>query len=427
MIRDISIRRFKSAEKVDISLGRVTVLIGENGSGKSNILEAIALLGAAAADKLDNEFLVNRGIRVTDAQLMLSAFQNGHGPAKRSGAVKLSATSDSKRTLSLDLSPLSDRWSAIVTPGRKFNVTVSQTEESEEEGKDAPTISTPEELLRLLPKPKVTTKDGEVSLSFGPVKAAKGVPKEVIERVKQVLLESVDAAFSQTVRTRAEKELHCSRFLIYAPENTALRRFEEEGQIQPVGIRGEGLFKMLQTFGTADQRERLKELKHSLELVGWFFDFSVPKDLAPGENRLCIYDRYLKPKMNFDQRSANEGFLFLIFYFAVLLSEATPPFFAIDNIDASLNPKLCAELMRRVCTLAKKYDKQIVVTTHNPAILDGLNLNDDEQRLYTVFRNSEGRTKVRQIQPPKPQPGKTPMKLSDAFLQGFIGGLPKNF
>ena len=34
-------------------------------------------------------------------------------------------------------------------------------------------------------------------------------------------------------------------FLIYSPENTALRTFEKEGQIQPLGINGEGLLKLL--------------------------------------------------------------------------------------------------------------------------------------------------------------------------------------
>jgi predicted ATP-dependent endonuclease of OLD family len=52
----------------------VTVLIGENGSGKSNILEAIAFAAGAAANKLDNEYLANRGIRVAEDNWMRSAF-----------------------------------------------------------------------------------------------------------------------------------------------------------------------------------------------------------------------------------------------------------------------------------------------------------------------------------------------------------------
>jgi AAA15 family ATPase/GTPase len=74
MIQEITIENYKSIQSLSIELGRVTVFIGENGCGKSNILEAIALGSAAAADKLDNEFLAPRGIRVTDPKLMRSAF-----------------------------------------------------------------------------------------------------------------------------------------------------------------------------------------------------------------------------------------------------------------------------------------------------------------------------------------------------------------
>ncbi|MDP8935804.1 MAG: AAA family ATPase, partial [Cyanobacteriota bacterium] len=75
MIGEVRIKNYKSIQKLKLELGRVTVLIGENGCGKSNILEAIALASAAADDKLDNEFLASRGIRVTEPQLMRSAFE----------------------------------------------------------------------------------------------------------------------------------------------------------------------------------------------------------------------------------------------------------------------------------------------------------------------------------------------------------------
>jgi hypothetical protein len=83
--------------------------------------------------------------------------------------------------------------------------------------------------------------------------------------------------------------------------------------------------------------------------------------------------------------------------------------------------------MRRLVALAKKYDKQVLITTHNPAVLDGLDLNDDEQRLFVVYRNSEGHTKVRRATPPQPLGDEPPVKLSEAFLRGILGGLPQNF
>ena len=57
MIRKVRVNNYKSIPGLALDLGRVTVLIGANGSGKSNILEAIALASAAAQNKLDNEFL----------------------------------------------------------------------------------------------------------------------------------------------------------------------------------------------------------------------------------------------------------------------------------------------------------------------------------------------------------------------------------
>ena len=75
MIKQIEIENYKSIPSLELELGRVNVFIGENGSGKTNILEAVALGSAAAERKVDNEFLSNRGIRFTGGDLMCSAFE----------------------------------------------------------------------------------------------------------------------------------------------------------------------------------------------------------------------------------------------------------------------------------------------------------------------------------------------------------------
>jgi len=115
------------------------------------------------------------------------------------------------------------------------------------------------------------------------------------------------------------------------------------------------------------------------------------------------------------------------FYFALFVSDNTPDFFAIDNIDASLNPKLCRHLIKELVILGKKFNKQAILTTHNPAVLDGLNLDDSDQKLFVVYRNKLGYTKVKQILKPETPQGQEPVKLSEAFLRGYIGGLPKGF
>jgi len=54
-------------------------------------------------------------------------------------------------------------------------------------------------------------------------------------------------------------------------------------------------------------------------------------------------------------------------------------------------------------------------------------LNDPEQKLFLVYRNKLGHTAINQIEKPKPIENQEPIKLSEAFLRGYIGGLPKNF
>lgn len=130
-------------------------------------------------------------------------------------------------------------------------------------------------------------------------------------------------------------------------------------------------------------------------------------------------------KQFFDHRSANEGFFFLLFCFALFSTGLTPKFFAVDNIDASLNPKLCEKLTSELVPLSKENDRQVILTTHNPAVLDGLNLDDDEQRLFVISRDVDGATQVRRIS--KPRDTGEPVRLSELFLRGALGGLPKGF
>ncbi len=383
MIKEIRIQNYKSIQKLKLELGRVTVLIGENGCGKSNILEAIALASAAASDKLDNEFLAARGIRVTEPQLMRSAFE--------------------KENLALDImiSLLGQHKQELSFVLNNDNHPYSQWR-----NKEAGKLS----LLKL--RDFLKTFDGD--------------KEEFITKI--VNDENVFINIFQEPLSKVIDSMKIHNFLIYSPENYSLRIFEREEQIQPLGIYGEGLFKLLQVLSLEENQEKLTEIKKLLRLIDWFKDFELPRTYSEFEYSLQITDRYLDTDLSyFDQRSSNEGFLFLLFYFTLFISELTPNFFAIDNIDASLNPRLCRRLIQELVELAKKHDKQVIFTTHNPAVLDGLNLDDDEQRLLVISRNQLGYTKAKRIFKPKPLEGQEPVKLSEAFLRGYIGGLPKNF
>jgi len=80
MISTISIQSFKSIESLTIEIGQVNVFIGGNGSGKSNLLEAIGVLSAAADGKVTDQTLLQRGVRPGVPRLYKSAFAKKIAP-----------------------------------------------------------------------------------------------------------------------------------------------------------------------------------------------------------------------------------------------------------------------------------------------------------------------------------------------------------
>jgi predicted ATPase len=217
-------------------------------------------------------------------------------------------------------------------------------------------------------------------------------------------------------------------FVIFSPENSSLRIAEAESQIVPLGIKGEGLVRYLAVLSRQRNKAEINAIRRCLSLIGWFDGLSVKTDKKSLTTPMRISDSYLSEGVRYlDQQGANEGFLYLAFYFSLFVSDITPRFFAIDNVDASLNPKLCERLMRELVSLAALHDKQCLITTHNPAILDGLNLDDDSQRLFIVSRGRDGETRIRRFLKRRVEDSGPPVRLSEAFLRGTLGALPKGF
>lgn len=399
------------------------MLIGENGSGKSNVLEAITFASCATTNKLDDEILFHRGVRVTEYTRMISAFPETEAELKKKRRITFVVKGDKEEHLDCVVVPSRRKednsflkWQ-VSSPQMQLEFQIALNDE----GLRKDLYATFQEMAKQIKQESSSKQQFE---------------KEFENRIKKVLddIQPLAAELQRKIDKRVplaevSAKLGLADFLIFSPENSTLRSQPPEGAIQPLGTKGQGLFKLLQSFTDEKFKDRLADLQSRLHLFGWFDKFIPMDDAATKQASLQIHDRWLATdKATFDQRSANEGFLFVLFYFALLISWRTPKFFAIDNIDTALNPRLCSTLMEQIVELAKKHDKQVICTTHNPAILDGLDLQDGDQRLYTVRRDSEGHTVLRRVSAPEPQrKGELPVRLSEAFLRGLIGGLPDHF
>lgn len=76
MLEELKITRFKSVKNQVLSLGKVNIFIGGNGTGKSNLLEAIGLASACLGRGLGDSDIGSKGLRVTPSELMKSSFKN---------------------------------------------------------------------------------------------------------------------------------------------------------------------------------------------------------------------------------------------------------------------------------------------------------------------------------------------------------------
>lgn len=399
MISRIEIKNFKSISELSLDLGHVNVIVGENGCGKTNILEAIAFASNAMQGPINAE-TVGRKFRYVSPDFMLPAFADIQSTDvwDKLISVKAYAKEQEYKGVSALYDSNKKEWVNLETVTEDFRTAISLKQFKE----DHPVIF--EQLIQSL-------SDKEKFL-------------EALDAADVIKLFEVAPDLLRAYKNAVLEKPEMNSFIIYNPEESKLRQFSDESQIYPFGRNGEGLFQYLKEIHTGEKNEIMAHIVQYMSLLDWVDGMSIPEDMLSNEYRLKIGDKYLKESLHyFDQRSTNEGFLFLLFYMTLFSSPDTPPFFAIDNIESAFNPKLCTELIRNIVQLAKNNRKQVIMTTHSPYVLDGLDLSDDEQRLFVARRNKDGHTVIKRIPPVEG----LKMRLSEVWMKGMIGGLPDNF
>ena len=402
MINKIEIKNFKSIVDLKMDLGRINVIIGANGCGKTNILESFAFASAASQKKLDNEYLLARGIRIPGPQFVIPAFED------------LEETEYDKIAISI-FEGVSIRDIEV-----KFNKDSKKWEDASIVDVDRSIIELLNNLLDIYAKQKGL---GKIEYRDKDSEHVKGFLIEVLQKAISDNFPDFNPDMIPKLFDALYNNKSLPTFLIFSPDEIVLREQNTESPIKPLGIHGEGLFSFLKE-QMNNEKSLFEKLNEGLNLLDWFDGLDVPKDLLSNEAKLLIGDRYLKESLHFfDQRSTNEGFLYLLFYLTLFNSKETPSFFAVDNIEASFNPKLCMRLIRLLIELAKENDKQVILTTHSPFVLDALDLKDDEQRLFVARRDIDGHTRATRIK----HKAERTKKLSEVWMNGYIGGLPDNF
>lgn len=395
MLKSLTVRTFKSLVDVTVDLGLVNVFIGANGSGKSNFLEALGVLSAAADGRVDDRALLARGVRPGLPVLYKSAFPAGSG--KRIPPHLYFGASSEQASYEVTLhNPLTD----------------------------------PEPAWRF--KTELWKENGASLFVRRPTHATNANPERGLAALKAI----------ETAPGPALDLLGwLQSYVIFSPTTAVLRGVAPETQPRsPVGPSGGNLpraiLELLKQRRRDDSSRRI--CRDVLELVDWAESFGatttsrlpLSPTAAASDRVIRFRDRYMRKDRNIlSGYDASEGALYALFLSVVAGHDASPQLCAVDNADHGLNPRLARSLMARLCEWYLDVGgkpRQILLTTHNPLILDGLPLQDDRVRLFTVSRTSSGRTSIHPVllDDSLLEKAEEGWSLSRMWVMGHLGGVP---
>lgn len=362
----------------------MNLFVGANGSGKSNILEALGVLSAALSQGIDPTSLDLKGVRLSLPSLFKSAFKNHDLPK----TFKLEATFDHGKYLcgirAGSSSSFLEFFSESLYDGERqvFGRSMHGTRLHSVSG-DMPNFD-----------------------------------KNLVDSTRSVWsVISPLARISQELRDELEQ---FSQFAIFSPQTAIMRGLAIDTRVvEPLGLTGSGLATALNYIQGSMSDSTVRKALEVVWKPGWtnqvrtgpFNASIVPSQVRSGGALLYMRDKYMHADRNMlSAFDASEGTLYLIFVATLFAHPDTPKTFALDNVDGTLNPKLVraltAHVVDLVCNNFLSDKRQVFMTSHHPSSLDSFDIFNADHRIFVCSRANEegfirGSSRVKALLPPK--------------------------
>ena len=391
-IDQITIRDFKALKDLTFSPGHVNVFVGANGTGKSTILEALGVLSAAMTDRVDGNSLSRKGVRLSAPTLYKSAFRSD----KRSQTISFNIhwhyqnENALEYTLHLNTPSEDNAWryhsEALSQNGKQLWGRSGRSKENFDSYVGMMRTGKTETILKLQP---------------------------AVEPFRD--------------------------YAIYQPFTAALRGIvPDPQQAIPIGLSGGRLAEALEEILHEDDGDiylgdSIRIYADEIfDLIDWADSFSIGSptkervnSAIPVSRRVLEFkDRFLKESMKFTAYDASEGALYVLFMTCLALHPKAPAIFSVDNFDQAMHPRLARAFMRKLSEMIIRQGKTVFLTTHNPLVLDGLDLENDSIRLFTLNRSQKnGHVIISPVRITSDLVSDN-MPLSQLWTSGRIGGVP---
>ena len=378
------LRDFKNFERADLDLSApLTILLGRNGSGKTNLIEGVELLGA-----------IGRGVRLTDI-----TDPGRGGPLEvRGSVVSCPRFGTSRFGLRLDADlpfengrrrVLYDLEVAVARSGVRLHaerLTVDGRALIHARYAESGILEVVYENFRRGPNPHRQMSGERSALSrYSEVVAGSGSPAAKMESARKV----VDLVHG-----------HLLPALVLEPTPISMRdyvRMEANARLTPNGRNLSAILFGLSK-GTREQKDALQRITDAIHQIPeepflriGFVD-TIAGDVLAGFE----IDRTSKWNGSrlMDARLLSDGTLRMLAVLTALETVPEASRLVIEEFDNGLHPSRATVLIRYLKEAANRRKLNIVLTTHNPAFMDALN-DEQLQHVWICHRDdTKGASRV---------------------------------
>jgi len=357
MIKKLEVDNFKTLNHFELELTPMTVIVGNNASGKSSILQVISLLCSSAQEDYD-AFLFRRNWNVSDLR----------SKCKNTGSKLALATE-----FELDVAGVSKnlRWE-LVLQYQKSTLTLSHEKVVD--------LNCGRVLMEYTEKNTILHSATGEDVVYPPLSIPSSAMKILIDVKKD------RNNFPELVALKSFL-INVRSYELLTPEHM---RMSSRGSEKNLSISGKNLPGFIKNMSAAQQEDFLEKLKRLLG--GQIESVSTETNGKPGWTFVNVEEKYGNHIYKISSRHLSDGMLRLLAFVGISASD-NGCLIMLDEIENGINSSYAEDLIDIFKAMSQN-EKQLILTTHSVVFLDFV---DKDDIIYLYRSEEDGRTIAKKI------------------------------
>lgn len=396
-IKNLSVKNFKSIKNVELSFNSLTLIVGANASGKSNLINVFRFISNIMTMGIDNAIALQGGI----PYLSNASLQKGT-PIEIAFTVDLSHEGWIKRsdlrTIGFEVKEINCHF--IIQPNlRGYGYHISSDELSF-------TFNCVQVNQNVKKEDKYFSLDENLTLQFERKASTSTVQPKFIfssnssfdEKTKNEIEKDTTSRFFSMLANEDKKELMLYRISVLLPpifsdsnfirifdfDPKELKKASSMASIRRLNEDGSNLASVLQSIlRTKDNKRKLTSLLK--EFLPFINGITIENNLDKSFS-YKIQEQF--SNKSFHANFLSDGTVSVLAIIIALYFESDSNIVILEEPERNIHPKLLANLLNSADEVS--LDKQVIITTHNPELLKHTNI----ENICLIKRDDSGFSSV---------------------------------